>query len=72
MQDVPTTYGLKVFIRSDDTKAARIEKLDSAHIWAEASPKITTKAVGRDERGGEQGLPVDGIGALTYRSDLPT
>jgi hypothetical protein len=65
MHEIPTTYGLKVFIRSDDTKPAPIEMLvlDPAIrlTWAEAAPKITTKALGRDERCGEQGLPVDGI-----------
>lgn len=65
MHEIPTTYGLKVFIRSDDTKPAPIEMLvlDPAIrlTWAEAAPKITAKALGRDERCGEQGLPVDGI-----------
>jgi hypothetical protein len=61
MHEIPTTYGLKVFIRSDDSKPAPIEMLvlDPAIrlTWAEAAPKITAKALGRDERCGEQGLP---------------
>jgi hypothetical protein len=43
MHEIPTTYGLKVFIRSDDSKPAPIEMLvlDPAIrlTWAEAAPR---------------------------------